>query len=328
MERIDAASLRQKEQSYAGAIELFEMRCRSLNLSPETLIWYGNVLRGFAAFIEAHPDKPTPRHTKPLHVRAYLDNLRSKTTKIGRKVAPGSIRRFYVAIKTFFGFLHRERVVLASPFAFVEKPKGPKPLIRPLTAEQIGSLLAQFNTKPFTGLRDWTMTVLLLDSGLRLSEMLGIRNQDIHWGENTINVMGKGSRERAVSFGAKVKKALWDYKQRRGDLPGQDFFFVDHFGRVVKKRWYQQVLARRGKAANIEGVRVSPHTLRHSFACQYILNGGDAFSLQRLLGHSSMETVRIYVGLANRDVALQHRKYSPLDRMDSVPGAVMRVRLR
>jgi integrase/recombinase XerD len=147
--------------------------------------------------------------------------------------------------------------------ALIEKPKAPKVILRPLSGEQIGALLAQFDTKHFTGLRDWAMTVLLLDSGLRLSEMLGIRNRDIHWAENGVNVMGKGAKERTVSFGAKVKKALWDYKQRRGDLAGQDFFFVDHFGRPVKKRWFQQVLARRGKAANIEGVRVSPHTLRH-----------------------------------------------------------------
>ena len=129
MERIDAARLNESEQSFAGAVELFEMRCRSLNLSPDTLIWYENVLGGFTDFLSVHPDNPTPRATKPLHVRAYFDFLRGKTTKIGRKVSPGSIRRFYVGIKTFFGFLERERVVLTSPFAFVEKPKGPKTLI-------------------------------------------------------------------------------------------------------------------------------------------------------------------------------------------------------
>ena len=238
------------------------------------------------------------------------------------------MKRFYVALKSFYGFLERERVILSNPVALIKKPKAPKVILRPLSGEHIASLLAQFDTKSFTGLRDWAMTVLLLDSGLRLSEMLGIRTQDINWAENGVNVMGKGSKERTVNFGAKVKKALWDYKQRRGDLTGQDFFFVDHYGRPVKKRWYQQVLARRGKSAGIEGVRISPHTMRHTFAVQYIMNGGDAFSLQRLLGHSSMETVTIYVGLANRDVAQQHRKFSPLDRMESVPGSVMRVRLK
>ena len=73
------------------------------------------------------------------------------------------------------------------------------------------------------------------------------------------------------------------------------------------------------------GVRVSPHTLRHTFATQYILNGGDAFSLQQILGHSTLEMVKIYVRLANRDVALQHKKYSPIDLMGPMPGASRKI---
>jgi integrase/recombinase XerD len=87
-------------------------------------------------------------------------------------------------------------------------------------------------------------------------------------------------------------------------------------------------LKRYGAAAGIQGVRVPPHTLRHTFATQYILNGGDAFSLQQILGHSTLEMVMIYVRLANRDVALQHKKYSPVDLMGSVLGATRRVVMR
>ena len=319
MERI-IADARQSEQSYKAAVELFEMRCRSLNLSPETIVWYEKVLRGFIVFLDTLPDRPLPRNTKPLHVRAYLDYLHGKTTKVGRKVAPGSVKRFYVGLKTFFGFLARERVILSDPMALVEKPRAPKVIIRSLSPEQVQALLRQPDTRTFTGLRNWTMFLLMLDSGLRLSELLAIKTADIDWAGNGITVMGKGAKERTIYFGSAAKKALWDYKQRRGDTPGVDALFVDQFGRTVKKRWLQQVLARYGRKASIEGVRVSPHTLRHSFAVSYILNGGDAFSLQRLLGHSSMETVKIYVGLANRDVALQHRRFSPMDSLGIVPG--------
>ena len=80
--------------------------------------------------------------------------------------------------------------------------------------------------------------------------------------------------------------------------------------------------------AGIQDVRVSPHTMRHTFATQYILNGGDAFSLQKILGHSTLDMVKIYVGLANRDVTLLHRKFSPMDRLGEVPGAKRRILVR
>jgi integrase/recombinase XerD len=325
MERLAYAAIRESEQSWRGAVELFDLRCRSGNLSPATILWYGKVLGGFAAFLESLPDKPLPRNAKPLHVRAYLEDLRSRDT------APGSVKRFYVCLKTFFRFLEGEKVLTANPMAFVEKPRAPKVLIRPLSQEQVRVLLAQADTKTFVGLRNWVMMLLLVDSGLRLSELLGIRSQDVDWAGNGIRVMGKGAKERVVCFGSTVKKALWDYKQRRGATQGQDFFFVDQFGRPVKRRWLQQLLARYGRRAGVEGVRVSPHTLRHTFAVQYLLNGGDAFSLQKLLGHSSMETVKIYVELSNRDVSMQHQKFSPLDIMTKaggLPGERRQVRLK
>ncbi|MCX5795313.1 MAG: tyrosine-type recombinase/integrase [Elusimicrobia bacterium] len=330
MERLPAvrSELAVSEQSYQAAIELFLLRCRSMNLSPHTITWYGAVLGGFAAFLDGLPERPLPRHTTAPQVRAYLEHLNCTATKTGRRVAPGSVRRFFVTLKTFFAFLERERVVLNNPMLTLEKPKAPKVVIRPLSPEQVQALLAQPKTRTFTGLRNWTMILLALDTGLRLSELLSIRTGDIDWAGSGITVLGKGAKERTVYFGAMAKKALWDYRQRRGDIPGVDAFFTDQFGRPVKPRWFQQVLARYGRSAGVEGVRVSPHTMRHTFAVSYILNGGDAFSLQRLLGHSTMETVKLCVGLANRDVALQHRKFSPMDRLGMVPGERRQVRLK
>lgn len=322
--RVDGLS----EQSYKAAIELFLLRCRSLNLSPNTITWYGIVLEGLAAFAETLPDKPIPRNTRTPHIRAYLGHLHEKITKVGRKIAPGSVRRFFVTVKTFFSFLERERVILESPMKTMEKPKAPRVIIRPLSPEQVQAVLTQPDTKTFTGLRNWVMLLLMLDSGLRLSEVLSVRTGDIDWAASAVTVMGKGAKERTVYFGANVKRALWNYKQRRGDIPSTDSLFVDQFGRAVKKRWFQQILARYGRRAAVEGVRVSPHTMRHTFAVSYILGGGDAFSLQRLLGHSTMETVKLYVALANRDVALQHRKFSPMDRLGMIPGARRQVRLK
>ena len=103
-------------------------------------------------------------------------------------------------------------------------------------------------------------------------------------------------------------------------LKGQELVFLNRFGGGINRRTIQRQLQLYGQRAGITGVRISPHTIRHTFATQYILNGGDAFSLQKILGHSSLDMVRVYVDMAGSNVALQHRKYSPMDQLQAVPG--------
>lgn len=295
-------------QDWASARELFLLRCRSKNLSDLSLSWYKYTLAGFFRYLEG-VGVASPRETTANHLRAYLDQLRK------HGLSSITIHRTYGALRCFFRYLSQERVIPATPFSVIEKPKVEKKLIRPLDMDQVRLLLAQPKTKTFCGFRNWVMMLTLLDTGLRLSELLGLRRDKIDWTGSRFIVWGKGDKERSVPFGAAVKKALWDYAQRRGDVAGQDIFFLDQFGGQICARHFQLSLKRYGKAAGIEGVRVSPHTLRHTFATQYILNGGDAFSLQAMLGHSTLEMVKIYVRLANRDVALQHRRYSPVDQL-------------
>jgi integrase/recombinase XerD len=307
--------------SYAQALELFALRCRSRNLSQHSLLWYKTVLGGFTRFLEAN-GSPSPRETTPNHFRAYLDHLRQ------RGISSITIDRTYGGLRCFFRYLAQERLIPQNPVSLVEKPRKSQVLIHPLSMDQVRLLLAQPKVKTFVGLRNWVMMLTLVDTGLRLSEVLGLRRDRIDWQGNRVFVQGKGDKERAVPFGTGVKKALWDYSLRRGDVPGQDVFFLDQFGGQICSRHFQITLKRYGAAAGIQGVRVSPHTLRHTFATQYILNGGDAFSLQQILGHSTLEMVKIYVRLANRDVALQHKKYSPVDLMGPMPGSARRVILR
>ena len=299
--------------TYEQAIELFFLRCRSRNLSPHSLRWYKDIMAGFTRFLKASGD-PLPRETSPNHFRAYLDDMRQR----GRSSI--TVDRTYGGLRCFFRYLAQERIIPQNPVTLVEKPKKTQALIHPLNMDQARLLLAQPKTKTYVGFRNWVMILTFLDTGLRLSEILGLRRDRIDWQGNRVFVQGKGDKERAVPFGTAVKKALWDYSQRRGDVPGQDIFFLDQFGGQICSRHIQITLQRYGKAAGIEGVRVSPHTLRHTFATQYILNGGDAFSLQHILGHSTLEMVKIYVRLANRDVALQHRKYSPIDNLGALPN--------
>src|SRR5208283_1828686 len=115
---------------------------------------------------------------------------------------------------------------------------------------------------------------------------------------------------------------------RRGDIPAQDLLFTSQYGGRLRRYSLGKTFRLLGKKAGIKGARVSPHTLRHTFATQYIKNGGDAFSLQKILGHSTLDMVRVYVELADQDVAMIHQRFSPIERMGLVPGSKRRVLLR
>lgn len=299
--------------SLRNAVESFLLRCRAQNLSPLTLGWYRGILGALCAFLQAQGIEEI-RAVTPTHIRAHLSQLRDTGHK------SGTVFRTYGALRCFFSFLSRERLIPASPMSLVEKPRKERTFIQALNLDQIRLLLAQPDKSKFAGLRAWTMMVLILDTGLRVSEVLKLRRDQVSFQSNALRVMGKGGKEREVPFGTNAKQALWQYSVRVGEVSGQDFFFVDQHGRRLDARWLQIQLRDYGRSAGIQGVRVSPHTLRHSFATQYILNGGDAFSLQKLLGHSCLDMVRVYVDLANHDVALQHRKYSPIDKIGLSAG--------
>lgn len=188
-----------------------------------TLAWYKTILDGFLRFLEG-VGGPSPRETTPNLVRAYLDHLRE------RGQSSITINRTYGGLRCFFRYLSQERVIPVTPFSLVEKPKVEKKLIRPLDMDQVRLLLAQQKTKTFCGFRNWAMMLLMLDAGLRLGEVLGPRRDRIDWQASRLTVLGKADKERTVPFGGAVKKALWEYSQWRGDVAGQDIFFLGQFG--------------------------------------------------------------------------------------------------
>ena len=265
------------EVTFSRASEAFRLRCRAQNLSPLTVGWYAQILGLFGRFLEAQ-EVTLIREVTPDLVRRYLDDLRSRNSS-------GTIARTYCGLRCFFGFLSRERLIPASPFILVEKPRMERKLVHPLSIEQARLLLSAPNQKRFIGQRIWTMMILILDTGLRLGEVISLRVDRVNFEANSLTVMGKGNKEREVPFGSTSKQALWNYVLRHGDIPGQDLVFVNQYGDRLCRRWVDRAFKLLGEKVGIKGVRVSPHTLRHTFATQYIMNGGDAFSLQHILGH-------------------------------------------
>ena len=217
--------------------------------------------------------------------------------------------------KQFFAFLVQEGYLPDDPLKNIKKVKAPKTIIEAFTRDQMRSLLDQPDKKTFVGFRDYCIMLVLLDTGLRLSELLNIRLDDINLNQRKIKVMGKGAKERNVYFETTTRDALKRYIAIRGDNLHHSFLWISHQDEPYNRNSLQDRLPRYGKQAGLKNVRVSPHTFRHTFAKLFILNGGNTLALQKLLGHSTLEMVRHYVNLWGTDLQAMHRQYSPVDNL-------------
>jgi len=184
------------------------------------------------------------------------------------------------------------------------------------------------------GLRDLCFLILLLDTGLRLSEALGLREKDVDLERGSVTVMGKGSVERCVGMSFTLCGELARYLRVRDAAleqigrPESPWIFPNDVGGRLCSKTMQQRVRRYGDEAGIEGVRVSPHTLRHTYAVNFVRKGGDPFTLQRILGHRSLEMTRRYCELAEADVVERQRQFSPLKELNLTLTGEARIKRR
>jgi site-specific recombinase XerD len=229
-------------------------------------------------------------------------------------LSPTTINHRIRSMKQLYDFLISECIVNHSPMTKMEKMKTPQVIIRPFEDSELQRLLKQPDKTKFTGYRDFTLILVLLDTGVRLIEIENMKLGDVDFQDNKILVMGKGAKEREVMFQGTTRLYLQRYLRLRGSLD-HDYLWINMNGNRLNRRTLQGQLRIYGEKANLKGVRVSPHTFRHTCAKMYITNGGDILSLQKLLGHSSLDMVRHYVDLWGSDLQKMHRKYSPVESL-------------
>ena len=228
-------------------------------------------------------------------------------------LSPTTINHRVRSLKQFYQFLITDSLVGSNPTEKLDRKKSQSTLVETFTEEQLTALLAAADKNRFVGLRDYMIMLLLLDTGVRLSELVGIKLSDIKLPDNEVIITeGKGGKHRRVFVSAKTKETLKKYLRVRGDIPGNPYLFVSMEDQPMQRRNVQERLCIYGSKAKLEGVRVSPHTFRHTFARMYITRGGDPFSLQALLGHSTLDMVRHYVNLWGSDLQKMHRQFSPV----------------
>jgi integrase/recombinase XerD len=157
----------------------------------------------------------------------------------------------------------------------------------------------------------------MLDTGLRVSEVAGLRLGDLR-PDGTVKVNCKGSIERITPVGSTARQAIVRYLGQRGPGRPDDALFLGRKGEI-SARGLQHMLRRLKGRVGVTG-RLSPHSLRHTFARSYLVNGGDVFSLQRMLGHTSLDMVKRYIALTDVDLATRHASASPADRLTGARG--------
>ena len=237
--------------------------------------------------------------------------------RLRKPLRPVTVKTLYVQCRVLFNWMIEQNYLEESPLKRIKAPRALADQISPFRSDQIENLLttAQKSRHPR---RDETIILMLLDTGLRASELIGLRLCDIDMDTRSCVVIGKGNKKRTVYFGRPTTKALYKYLKEHPREADDALFTADRgitAGEALTRSGLLQLVERLGKKAGIELTRCSPHTFRHTFAVEFLRNGGNVFSLQQMLGHSNLQMTNRYVAFAEADIENQHRQFAPSDRL-------------
>ncbi len=250
--------------------------------------------------------------TDHLLLRDFLNHLYTE-----RNLSKSSVSRKLACLKTFFKFMVREGRLKANPAELITSPRLPKKLPSFLGEAEAAAIIEMPQGNTLQALRDRAILELLYASGLRVSELVGLNEDEIDMKQETVRVLGKGNKERIVPFGTFAAAALKDYLSKKrslrikvaegnGDLPA----FISVRGVRLSSRDVQRLVAR-VRLGLTTTRRVTPHTLRHSFATHLLERGADLRSIQELLGHESLSTTQKYTHVSVHHLKKEYDKAHP-----------------
>jgi len=298
---------------------------RAAGRSPRTIEWYRIFLLEFIRFAGRAGAPAKLADLAPPTVRRWVVALKSRSPE----PAPASLAGRVRTLKAFGTWAAGEYDFEPHPLRGLKVPKVPDVLVRSLRDADILQLIAAIHAHSRFPDRDLAVLLLMLDTGLRVSEAAGLEIRDVDFEAGRCRVTGKGSKERIVPIGRRARKAIRRYLVASGRFGQLDAPLFGRQGGGPLSVVGLQHLVQRVVGQSSLSVRCSPHVLRHTFARGFLTNGGDVFSLQRILGHSptSLEVTRRYVELLDDDLRETHRRASPVDHMPSIddrPGSPRR----
>jgi integrase/recombinase XerD len=305
------------------AYETFILYKRASGVSENTISNYQKTWNKVRLYFHADPDFHTITVEDWLRFMAWVPDEFN--------LAPKSVANIHTDLSSLYTWATDMDVVGAHLFRRIPRPRFEKPAIEPFTQDQVAAMLKACDvTNPWTGRdairsqrhtaeRDRAIILVLLSTGMRASELCGICMRDLDLGNNKIDIAGKGkgrdSKQRAVYIGKRTAKALWRYLTPRISeaAPHDPLFIVGPADdeRGITRDVLSRLISRIGERAGVD--KAHPHRFRHTFAINYLRNGGDVLTLQRLLGHESLEMVRRYANVAAADCAAAHKTADPVD---------------
>ena len=328
---------RRAAMTLARAIDDYLQDHEGGNHSKKTLEWHHTALGLLQTFLEEERGLTLVAEVDAADISAWFAYLRKAPGKHGRPRSERTIQTYARSVRAFFHWLVRPETIQRNPFDRVVFPKVGKPLIQTIEPEEFEQLLLACVPPGESGpladraaVRNRAILWLLYDTGIRVSELCGLRLGDFDRRHGIITVKGKGSKERRIALGANCLRNLLYYldRHRPGEeelaewgSAGEDHLFLAETRTPLTKNGVEMLFSRIRKRAGITGRRVSPHILRHTFAIRYLTLGNDPFSLQELLGHEDLATVRLYMHMNDKTIQEQKRKYSPGDHLPTrMPG--------
>jgi len=276
-------------------------------LSNNTIAAYSKDLKFYMDFLEKN-NIDTLSRTGKNDITGFMLSQKDKG------LSANSIARRLAAIKSFYKFLARERILKTDPAGLIDSPKLWKKIPEALSIAEIDALLSQPNMRQQQGIRDKAILEALYATGMRVSEAVNLKLNNVNLEVGFLRCIGKGSKERIIPFGKKAIESVKKYLRIRRPhfLKGKEseYLFVSRFGKKISRQSFWKIIKKYARQARIKKP-IKPHILRHSFATHLLERGADLRSVQEMLGHANISTTQIYTHINKDRLKSIHKMFHP-----------------
>lgn len=292
----------------------FILNCEARRLKPNTVKDYKNTYKNFTAYLQ-HDVRFD--HITRQDIEGFLASIKG--------VSNNTLKHHHSALGSLYTWAVSEQIVPKNLVRLIQPPKVEKKEILPFTEQEMRLMLAAIPRsasykRPGKGIsnhavlhpeRGRAILLMLLDTGIRIGELRSLKIFQVDRQNHRVQVMGKGAIERSIPFSPRTAQAIWRYLTTRPNAEKDEPLFASSNNRHLDKTQLGKSIRLLGIKAGVQNVH--PHRFRHTFAIQYLRNGGDPYTLQKLLGHSTLEMVKHYLALAQVDLDRAHKRASPVD---------------
>lgn len=276
-------------------------------LSGNTTVSYGKDLNFYMDFLAENKINTLSKSTKD-DVTGFMRYQKDKG------LSSNSIARRLAAIKSFYKFLAREKVLKSDPASLIDSPKLWKKIPESLSVNEIEALLAQPNLRDKQGIRDKAILEALYATGMRVSEAVNLKSNNVNLEVGFLRCIGKGNKERIIPLGKKAAESIKKYLavSRPHFLRGREseYLFISRLGKKISRQSFWKIIKKYSRSARIKKP-IKPHILRHSFATHLLERGADLRSVQEMLGHANISTTQIYTHINKDRLKGIHKMFHP-----------------